>query len=160
MAERLTPFFQLLKTTDAKAKIPITLDLMKKFREINEALDRCCQMAPRQPLPGEQLVLMIKFSGSWLCSVNRRRSKPEIHLNTQNLCSYSLPFKDIHFILYQNVHLRKRFFSHLSALQRIRTYILGCYQTSDYKDRQKSVTRFFQTKIIPLPLWKACDFVL
>ena len=41
LAERLTPFFQLLKTTDAKSKIPITPDIMKEFREINEALDRC-----------------------------------------------------------------------------------------------------------------------
>ena len=31
---------------------------MKEFREISEALDRCCQLALRQPLPGEQLVLM------------------------------------------------------------------------------------------------------
>ena len=44
---RLTPFFQLLKTTDAKTKIPITPDIMKEFREINEALDRCCQLALR-----------------------------------------------------------------------------------------------------------------
>ena len=28
LAERLTPFFQLLKTTDAKTKIPITPDIM------------------------------------------------------------------------------------------------------------------------------------
>ena len=42
LAERLTPFFQLLKTTDAKAKFPITPDIMKQFRVINEALDRCC----------------------------------------------------------------------------------------------------------------------
>ena len=58
LAERLTPFFQLLKTTDTKTKIPITPDIMKEFREINEALDRCCQLALRQPLPGKQLVLM------------------------------------------------------------------------------------------------------
>ena len=31
---------------------------MKEIRETNEALDRCCQLALRQPLPGEQLVLM------------------------------------------------------------------------------------------------------
>ena len=31
---------------------------MKEFREINEALDRCCQLALHQPLPGKQLVLM------------------------------------------------------------------------------------------------------
>ena len=62
LAERLTPFFQLLKTTDAKTKIPITFDIMKEFREINEALDRCCQLALRQPLPGKQLVLMTDAS--------------------------------------------------------------------------------------------------
>ena len=62
LAERLTPFFQLLKTTDAKTKIPIIPDIMKEFREINEALDRCCQLALRQPLPGKQLVLMTDAS--------------------------------------------------------------------------------------------------
>ena len=62
LAERLTPFCQLLKTTDAKTKIQITPDIMKEFREINEALDRCCQLALRQPLPGKQLVLMTDAS--------------------------------------------------------------------------------------------------
>ena len=58
MAERLTAFFQLLKIADAKAKIPITPDIMKEFKEINEASDRCFQLAPRQPLPDKQMVLM------------------------------------------------------------------------------------------------------
>ena len=61
-AERLTPFFQLLKTTDAIAKIPITPVIKKEFREINEALDQCCQLALRQPLPGKQLDLMTDAS--------------------------------------------------------------------------------------------------
>ena len=62
LAERPTPFFQLLKTTDTKIKIPITPDIMKEFKEINEALDRCCQLALRQPLLGKQLVLMTDAS--------------------------------------------------------------------------------------------------
>ena len=62
LAERLTLFFQLPKTTDSKTKIPITPDIMKEFREINEAVDRCCQLALRQPLPGKQLVLMTDAS--------------------------------------------------------------------------------------------------
>ena len=62
LAKRLTPFFQLLKTTDAKTKILTTPDIMKDFKEINEALDRCCQLALRQPLPGKQLVLMTDAS--------------------------------------------------------------------------------------------------
>ena len=74
LAERLTPFFQLLKTTDTKTKNPITPDTMREFRELNEALHRCCQLALRQSLPGKQLVLMTlcKLSSSWLCSVIRR----------------------------------------------------------------------------------------
>ena len=47
LAERLPPFLQLPKTTDAKAKITITFDIMKEFNELNEALDRCCQLALR-----------------------------------------------------------------------------------------------------------------
>ena len=62
MAERLIPFFQLLKTPVARAKIPITPDIMKQFREINEAIDRCCQLALRQPLPGKKVVLMTDAS--------------------------------------------------------------------------------------------------
>ena len=62
LAERLTPLLQLLETKVAKAKIPITLDIMKEFMEINEALDRCCQLALRQRLPGKQLVLMTDAS--------------------------------------------------------------------------------------------------
>ena len=62
LAERLAPFFQLLKTTEVKAKFPITADIMKEFREINEALDQCCQLALAKPLPGKQLVLMTDAS--------------------------------------------------------------------------------------------------
>ena len=62
LAKRLTPFFQLLKATDAKANFPITSDIMKEIREINEALDRCCQLAKRQPLPAKQLILMTDAS--------------------------------------------------------------------------------------------------
>ena len=62
LAERFTSFLQLLETRDAEAKTPITPDFIKKLRELNEALDRCCQLALRQPLPGKQLVLMTDVS--------------------------------------------------------------------------------------------------
>ena len=62
LAERLTPFFQVIKTTDTKTKIPITPDIMKELKELNEALDRCCQLALRQPLPIKQLVLITDAS--------------------------------------------------------------------------------------------------
>ena len=58
MAEQRIPFFQLRKTLDSKPKILINPDIMKEFREINEALHQYCQLALRQPIPGKQLVLM------------------------------------------------------------------------------------------------------
>ena len=57
LAKRLAPFFQLPKTTDPQTEIPITPDIMKEIREIDEAVDRYCQLALRQSLPGKQLVL-------------------------------------------------------------------------------------------------------
>ena len=115
LAELFTSFFQPLKTTGTKTKIPITPDIMKEFRELNEALDRCCQLALRQPLPGKQLLLMTNASFhadgfAW------RRSEPEVQFNTQNLRSYSLWLKNILPIPIQNVHVRKRIFSHLHGL--------------------------------------------
>ena len=35
---------------------------MKEFREIKEALDRCCQLALRQSIPGKQLLFMTDAS--------------------------------------------------------------------------------------------------
>ena len=61
LSERLTPFSQLITITDAKAKIPMTPD-MKEFREMNEALDRCYQLALRHPLPGKRLISMTNAS--------------------------------------------------------------------------------------------------
>ena len=62
LAETLTGFFQILKTTDTKAKILINPHIMKDFKETKEVSRICCQLAPRQPLPGEQLFLMTDAS--------------------------------------------------------------------------------------------------
>ena len=127
---------------------------MKEFRELNEALDRCCQLAICQPLPGKQLVLMADggFASSWLCSVNRRRSKPKVNINTQELRSSSFWLTDVHAGPNQNVHLRKSFFSQLLGIQRISTYILGCHQTRDNLDRYQNSHQILSNKIDSLAL--------
>ena len=123
LAEQHTWFFQLLKTTDTKTKIPITTDIMKEFTEIGEALDRCCQLALRQPLLGKQMVLMTdaSFPAAGYAVLIADNPNQEIHFNTQNLCSYSLWLQNIHAIPNQKVHLRKRTFGHLLGLQRVWT---------------------------------------
>ena len=59
MAEKLHPFYKLLKTD---TQINITQDLVDTFEMVNKALDDACELALKQPLPGKQLVLMTDAS--------------------------------------------------------------------------------------------------
>ena len=55
LSKKLTPFFKLLKN---EAKVMVTPDLLERFTELNKALDRCCELALKQPLPKKQIALM------------------------------------------------------------------------------------------------------
>ena len=55
LSANLVPFFQLLKKDE---KVLVTSELIEQFNEIIRDLDRCSQLALRQPLPNRQLVLM------------------------------------------------------------------------------------------------------
>ena len=162
LAERLTPFFQLLKTTDTKTKIPITPDIMKEFREINEALDRCCQLALRQPLPGKQLVLMIDASfqaaGYALLIEDDPNQKYTSTRKTYAPIAYGSKTyspSQIKMSIYA-----KEFLAIYMAFKEIGHIFCGATKPVIIMTDSKSVTRFFQTKMIPPPLWNACDFVL
>ena len=52
-------FFHLLKNNE---KVSVITELVQKFNEINQDLDRCSQLALKQPLPNKQLVLMLNSS--------------------------------------------------------------------------------------------------
>ena len=61
LSEKLAPFFKLLKND---AKVMVTPELLEQFTEINKALDRCCELALKQPLPNVQRALMTDASFS------------------------------------------------------------------------------------------------
>ena len=156
LAERLTPFFQLLKTTDAKTKLPIAPDIMEEFREINEALDQCCQLALRQPLPCRQLVLMtnarfqaagyavlIEDDPNQKYTTTRKTYAPQKHTHHIKMSIYAKEFLA--------VYMAFKEFGHV---------FWGATKPVIIMIDSKSVTRFFQTKMIPPPLWNSCDFVL
>ena len=162
LPKRLTPFFQLLKTTDAKAKVPITPDIMKEFWEINEALDRCCQLALRQPLPEKQLVLMT--------DANFQAAGYAVLIEDDPNHKYTLTRKTYALIAYgSNLYSPSRikmsiyaeeFLSIYKAFKDFGHKLWGATKPVIIMTDSKSVTRFFQTKMIPLPLRNACDFVL
>ena len=162
LAERVTPFFQLLKTTDAKTKIPITPDIMKEFREINEALDRCRQLALRQPLTGKQLVLMTdaSFQAAGYAVLieddpnqkytSTRKTYPPIAYGSKTFSPSQIKMS-----IYA-----KEFLAIYMAFKEFGHILWGATEPVVIMTDSKSVTRFFQTKMIPPPPWKACDFVL
>ena len=42
----------------------VTPDLLEQCNEVNNALDRCCELALKQPLPNKQIALMTEASFS------------------------------------------------------------------------------------------------
>ena len=162
LAERLTPFFQLLKTSDAKTKNPITPDIMKEFGKINEALDRCCQLPLRQPLPGKQLVLMTDASFQAAGYAVLIEDDPN-----QKYTSTRKPYAPTAYgsKTYSPSQIKtsiyaKEFLAIYMAFKEFGHVFWGATKPVIIMTDSKSVTRFFQTKMIPPPLSNACDFVL
>ena len=162
LAERLTPFSQLLKTTDAKTKIPITPDIMKEFREKNEALDRCCQLALRQPLPGKQLVLMtdVSFQAAGYAVLIEGDPNQKYTSTRKTYAPIAHGSKTFSPSQIKMSKYAKEFLPIYMAFKEFGHIFWGATKPVITMTDSKSVTRFFHTKLIPPPLWNACDFVL
>ena len=59
MAEKLNPFYKLLKT---EVPIIITSELKETFDSVSKALSDACELALKQPILEKQLVLMTDAS--------------------------------------------------------------------------------------------------
>ena len=162
LAERLTPFFQLLKTSDAKIKIPITPDIMKEFRKIKEALDRCCQLALRQPLPGKQMVFMTdaRFQAAGYAVLMEDDPNQKYTSSRKTYAPIAYGSKTYSPCQIKMSIYAKEFLAIYMAFNAFGHIFWGVTKPVIIMTNSKSVTRFFQTKMIPPPLWNACDFVL
>ena len=70
MAEKLNPFYKLLKT---EVPINITSELKETFDSVNKELSDACELALKQPIPGKQQAA---------CPNDRRK------LQKRRLCSH------------------------------------------------------------------------
>ena len=135
---------------------------MKDFRERNDALDRCCQLALRQPLPGKQLDLMTDASfqaaGYAVLIEDNQNQKHTSTRKTYAPIGYGSKTyapSQIKMSIYA-----KEFLAIYMAFKNFGHIFCGATKPVIIMTDSKSVTRFFQTKMIPPPLWNACDFVL
>ena len=148
LSEKLTPIFKLLKND---AKVIVTPDLLEQFTEINKALDRCCELALKQPLRNKQIALMT--DASFLAAgyavlieddpnekyTSTRKSFAPVAYGSKTfspaqlkMSIYAKEFLAIFFAFKEFGHI---FWGTLKPVIILRDNMLG--------------TRFFQTKIIP-----------
>ena len=148
LSEKLTPFFELLTKDE---KVLVTPDLLAKFTEINKALERCCELALKQPLLNKQIALMTDASFSAAGYAVLIEDDPlEKYTSTRKTfapVAYGSKFfspTQLKMSNYANKFLAIFFafkgFGHIFWRTPKPVIILT---------DNKSVTRFFQTKIIP-----------
>ena len=159
LSEKLTPFFKLLTKDE---KVLVTPDLLEKFTEINKALDRCCELALKQPLPNKQIVLMTDASFSAAGYAVLIEDDPlEKYTSTRKayapVAYGSKTFSPTQ--LKMSIYA-KDFLAIFFAFKEFGHIFWGTPKPVIILTDNKSVTRFFQTKIITPTLWNACDYVI
>ena len=158
LSEKLAPFFQLLKKDE---NVLVATELIKEFNEINSDLDKCSQLALKQPLPNKPLVLMTDASFTLRVRYSYRgRPKSKIHFCQEIICPHRLWNKTSTPSQLKMSINAKEFLAIYYAFKEFGHIVWGTPNLITILTDNKSVTRFFQTKIKPPTLWNACDYVI
>ena len=159
MAEKLNPFYKLLKT---EVPINITSDLIETFDSVNKELGDACKLALKQPIPGKQLVLMTDASFRSAGYALMIGVNPDQKIQSKRKTYAPVAFGSKVFSpaqLKMSIYSKKFLAIYMEFIEFAHILWKTSKPTSVLTDN-KSVTRFFQTKAIPPSLWNACEYVL
>ena len=159
MAEKLNPLYKLLKT---EVPINITSELKEIFDSVNKALSDACELALKQPIPGKQLVLMTDASFRSAGYALMIEDNPDQKIQSKRKTYAPVAFGSKIFSpaqLKMSIY-SKEFLAIYMAFLEFAHILWEATKPTIVLTDNKSVTRFFQTKAIPPPLWNACDYVL
>ena len=159
LSERLSPFFKLLKEN---SKFYIPTILVEDFTNLNKLLENSCQLALRQPLKDKQLIVMSDASFTAAGYAIMIEDDPNQKLQSKRKTYAPIAFGSKTFnptqtklSIYAKVFLSIYFaFVEFGHLMWGSTFPVIVFTDN------RSVTRFFQAKLIPPALWNACDYVL
>ena len=159
MAEKLNPFYKLLKT---EVPINITSELKETFDSVNKALSDACELALKQPIPGKQLVLMtdasFRSAGYAIMIEDNPNQKIQSKRKTYAPVAFGSKFfspAQLKMSIYS-----KQFLAIYMAFLEFAHILWETTKPTIVLTDNKSITRFFQTKAFPPSLWNACDYVL
>ena len=159
MAEKLHPSYKLLKT---EVPINITSELKDTFDSVNTALSDACELVPKQPIPGKQLVLMTDASFRSAGYALMIEDNPDQKIQSKRKTYAPVAFGSKIFSAAQlkvSIYSKEVLAIYMAFLEFAHILLETTKPTTVLTDN-KSVTRFFQTKAIPPALWNACDYVL
>ena len=159
LSEHLAPFYKMLKSEE---KVLVLKELVQQFEEINKALDKCCDLALRQPIPNMQIALMTDacFGAAGyavLIEDDPRQKFTSLRKSYAPVAYGSKTFTpaQIKMSIYA-----KEFLAIYFAFKEFGHIFWGAPKPVIILTDNKAVTRFFQTKIIPPALWNACEYVI
>ena len=159
LSEKLTLFFKLLTKDE---KVLVTPELLEKFTEINKALDRCRELALKQPLPNKQIALMIdaSFSAARYAVLNEDDPLENYTSTRKTFAPVAYGSKTFSPTQLKMSLYAKEFWAFFFAFKEFGYIFWRTPKPVIILTDNKSVTRFSQTKIIPPTLWNACDYVI
>ena len=159
MAEKLNPFYKLLKT---EVPINITSERKETFDSVNKALSDACELELKQPFPGEQLVLMTdaSYRSAGYALMIEDNPDQKIQSKTKTYAPVAFGSKKFSPAKLKMSIYSKEFLAIYMAFLEFAHILRGTTKPTIVLTDNKSVTLFFQTKAIPPSLWNACDYVL
>ena len=159
LSERLTPFFKPLKET---SKFYVPTNLVEDFTNLNQLLENSCQLALKQPLKDKQLIVMSDASFTAAGYAIMIEDDPNQKLQSKRKTYAPIAFGSKTFNPTQTKMsiYAKEFLSIYFAFVEFGHLMWGSTFPVIVFTDNRSVTRFFQTKMIPPALWNACDYVL
>ena len=140
----------------------VTPDLLDKFSEINKALDRCCELALKQPLPNKQIALMTdaSFTAAGYAVLIEDDPLEKFTSTRKVYAPVAYGSKTFSPAQLKKSIYAKEFLAIFFAFEEFGHIFWGTQKPVIILTDNKSVTRFFQTKIIPPSLWNACDYII
>ena len=159
LSEKIAPFHELIKSDKP---VKIDQDLISNFEAINKSLDNACDLWLKQPLPNRQYVLMTDASFKNAGYALMTEEDPEQKITSTKKTYAPVAFGSKTFSpsqLKMSIYA-KEFLAIYFAFMEYSHILWGSSKPTIVLTDNKSVTRFFQTKMIPPSLWNACDFVL
>ena len=151
----------MLRTSESRKTNQSDGRLLDNYKAINGALAEACGLALKQPITGRQYVLMTdaSFRASGYCLIIGEENDKKHNSKKKTFAPVAFGSK-----VFSPAQLKmsiycKEFWQPTTPSWNTAIFV-GNNPTNSCDDRQKTVTRFFQTKAIPPTLWNACDNVL